>query len=76
MLGSIGKVVASVVSRFDRSFPQYTVGHLDRVDTIEESTSKLRPPVALAGSSYRGIGVPACIASGRRAARRVSEALA
>ena len=31
----------------------------------------LRPAgVLCAGSSYHGIGIPACIASGRRAARR------
>ena len=55
------------VSRWPGAFPQYAVGHLQRTATVEDT---LRPAgVLCAGSSYHGIGIPACIASGRRAAR-------
>jgi len=46
------------------------VGHLIRVGRIEQSLDTV-PGVALAGAALRGVGLPACIASGRKAARRV-----
>jgi oxygen-dependent protoporphyrinogen oxidase len=63
--------VAVRVSRWPDAFPQYPVGHGRRVAAIERAVSAALPTVALAGASYHGSGVPACIASGRRAARAV-----
>ena len=60
------------VNRWRRGFPQYEPGHLDRVDAIEREVAAALPNVALAGAAYRGLGVPACIRSGRDAARRWS----
>jgi oxygen-dependent protoporphyrinogen oxidase len=59
------------VSRWPDSFPQYEVGHLRAVAGAEEEMARRLPGVALCGSSYHGAGVPACIASGRKAARRL-----
>lgn len=56
------------VSRWPDAFPQYTVGHLARVSAIEAALATTLPAVRLAGSAYRGSGIPACIGSGRRAA--------
>lgn len=53
------------ISRWIRSFPQPRPGHLDRVAAIE---SDLPPGVGLAGAWVNGVGIPACIRSGRRAA--------
>jgi oxygen-dependent protoporphyrinogen oxidase len=61
------------VQRFEAAMPQYAVGHLARVARIEQA---LPAGVGLAGMSYRGAGVPACVRSGRRAAERVLGALA
>jgi oxygen-dependent protoporphyrinogen oxidase len=74
ILGPLGEPRRVVVSRFPKSFPQYRVGHLTRVSAIESLASG-KPAFALAGASYSGIGIPACIASGRRAARNVARAL-
>jgi oxygen-dependent protoporphyrinogen oxidase len=52
------------VQRWGGALPQYAVGHLDRVAGLTEPARG----VALAGAVYAGVGVPACIASGRRAA--------
>ena len=41
---------------------------------IEEIEGGL-PGLALAGAAYRGIGIPACVLDGRRAARSVRAAL-
>ncbi|MGI8751486.1 MAG: protoporphyrinogen oxidase [Acidimicrobiales bacterium] len=61
------------VTRWPHSFPQYRVGHLDRVAGIEAALGSLGGPVAIAGASYHGAGIPACIGSGRRAAAHVVE---
>jgi oxygen-dependent protoporphyrinogen oxidase len=58
------------VFRWHRGMPQYTMGHLDRVELIEERSSEI-PGLALAGGSYRGVGIPNCIESGERAASKV-----
>jgi protoporphyrinogen/coproporphyrinogen III oxidase len=63
------------VSRWPGSMPQYTVGHLDRVAAARAILARHAPTVSLAGASYNGVGVPACIGSGRRAAREVLSAV-
>ncbi len=58
------------VGRWARSFPQYRPGHLDRIAALRGALGAAGP-VAVAGMSYAGIGVPACIRSGRTQARRL-----
>jgi oxygen-dependent protoporphyrinogen oxidase len=53
------------ISRWPASFPQYRPGHEHWLSRIERARPR---GLTLAGASYRGIGVPACIASGERAA--------
>lgn len=60
------KPLFSRVYRWERGMPQYTVGHLDRVDAIEARTASI-PGLALAGGGFRGVGVPNCLESGERA---------
>jgi oxygen-dependent protoporphyrinogen oxidase len=52
---------------WDRGMPQYTVGHVRRVEAINERAARF-PGLFLAGSSYRGVGIPQCVESGVRAA--------
>jgi oxygen-dependent protoporphyrinogen oxidase len=59
------------VTRWPQSFPQYEVRHLDLVAEIESSLASRARGLAVAGAAYRGLGVPACIEQGRRAARIV-----
>jgi len=49
--------------------PQYKVGHLEHLAEIE---SLCPPGLYLAGSSYRGVGVPDCIHQGRIAAQKAT----
>ncbi|HZL07309.1 MAG TPA: protoporphyrinogen oxidase, partial [Coriobacteriia bacterium] len=62
--------VFSRVYRWKGGMPQYTLGHLDRVDEIEARSGSI-PGFALAGGGYRGVGVPNCIESGERAVSKV-----
>ena len=59
-----GSPLDAVVTRWDRAFPQYRVGHLIKVAKIEEEVAGLGG-LAVAGSALRGVGIPACIGSGR-----------
>ncbi|MGO9341344.1 MAG: protoporphyrinogen oxidase, partial [Acidimicrobiales bacterium] len=74
MIGKFGEPRQAVVTRFGEAFPQYLVGHVEMVSAIEAAAARL-PSFALAGAAYHGIGVPACIGSGRKAARLVLSAL-
>ncbi len=58
--------IEAVVSRWIDGFPQYDVGHAARVARIESLCSAL-PGLSLAGASYRGIGLPACIRDAKAA---------
>lgn len=62
--------VLSRVTRWGGALPQYAVGQLDRVGRIERAVASV-PGLALCGAAYRGIGIPACIESGERAAARI-----
>lgn len=66
-----GTPLAVRITRSPRSFPQYAPGHLDLVDQLDADLADRLPGLALAGWTYRGIGIPACIHSGREAARRL-----
>jgi oxygen-dependent protoporphyrinogen oxidase len=54
------------VDRWQQSLPQYLVGHTDRVARVRTGVAAL-PGLSVAGAAYDGIGIAACIASGRRA---------
>ena len=62
-------------TRWIESFPQYRPGHAYRVDALDKQMHTSAPGVVLAGASYRGIGIPACINDGQRAATRALNAL-
>ena len=74
LLGSFGPPSASMVQRWPRALPQYHVGHEQLVRRARATASELR--VVLAGMAYDGVGIPASIDSGRRAARDVEAMLA
>ena len=59
--------VTTRVTRWRSAMPVYTVGHLDRVATVERALAGL-PTWRVAGSAVRGVGIPDCIADGRRQA--------
>jgi len=59
------------VTRWRRAFPQYAPGHAARIAVAEAELAAQLPGVALAGAALAGVGLPACIASGQRAARLV-----
>jgi oxygen-dependent protoporphyrinogen oxidase len=64
----------AVVTRWGGALPQYAVGHLDRVRRIKTALSETAG-LAACGAAFDGVGIPACIASGRAAATQVLDQL-
>jgi protoporphyrinogen/coproporphyrinogen III oxidase len=71
LMGLSGEPPDSTVARWPQAFPQYRVHHLMRTAGIEAAVARLGG-IAVAGAAYRGVGIPACIASGRAAAQAVT----
>jgi oxygen-dependent protoporphyrinogen oxidase len=67
--------IASSLTRWGGGLPQYAVGHVDVVEQVRGDVGRL-PGLAVAGAAYDGVGVPACVASGTRAAGEVLTHLA
>jgi protoporphyrinogen/coproporphyrinogen III oxidase len=65
-----GEPVFCDIANWPRTMPQYHVGHLERVARIEGRLALL-PGLKMAGSAFRGVGVPDCINSGQRAAEQI-----
>ena len=57
----------SHVQRWPGAIPQLEVGHLDRVASVRQDLRRF-PGLTLAGASYDGLGIAACVRSGERAA--------
>ena len=69
LLPRFGAPSNSLVQRWPNGLPQYHVGHDVRVERARAASARLS--VALCGNAYDGVGIPASIGSGRRAARDV-----
>jgi oxygen-dependent protoporphyrinogen oxidase len=72
LLPRFGQPSDALVQRWPDGLPQYHVAHELRVQRARAASARLS--VALAGNAYDGVGVPASIGSGRRAAREVLSA--
>ncbi|AJE04747.1 protoporphyrinogen oxidase [Geobacter pickeringii] len=55
------------IFRHPQAIPQYTVGHGQRLATLEERAAT-HPGLFLTGNSYRGIGLNDCVAAANRTA--------
>ena len=61
-------------TRYVDAMPQYHVGHLDRLRRIDARLERF-PTLALAGKSYRGVGIADCVLSGETGAAKIVETL-
>jgi oxygen-dependent protoporphyrinogen oxidase len=75
ILGITTAPLLARVYRWARANPQYLVGHLERVDAMEQMLAPY-PGLFLTGSAYRGVGVPDCIHQGFQMAERALASLA
>jgi oxygen-dependent protoporphyrinogen oxidase len=70
LLGLRGEPTLTRVARWNQAMPQYRVGHLDKLRRVDQLLRR-RASLFLAGSAYRGVGIPHCINSGEDAAERL-----
>lgn len=57
-----------MVTRWRNVMPQYTIGHVERINKARRELSESLPGVYLVGSSFEGVGLPDCIEQGEKAA--------
>lgn len=74
LLNIKGDPILARVARHARAMPQYTLGHIERIEAISRQLTQ-HPRLALAGNAYTGVGVPDCVRSGREAADRILDLL-
>jgi protoporphyrinogen oxidase len=72
--GFSGTPIDVRVTRWGGGLPQYAVGHRDRVARIRSAVAAV-PGLAVCGATYDGVGVPACIRTGRAAAMEMLAAV-
>lgn len=73
-IGVTGNPIDAIVTRWGGSLPQYDVGHLEKIETIDadiDSVSRLE----VCGAAYRGVGIPAVIGSAQGAVARLLDDL-
>lgn len=70
IMGIEGEPILHATKNWINAQPQYELGHLDLVEEIEAEVRNLGN-IVLAGTSYRGVGIPDCIRQGRDAAHVV-----
>jgi oxygen-dependent protoporphyrinogen oxidase len=74
LLGVTARPLFSRIWRHPHSMPQYHVGHVARVERIEQALQRFRS-LARAGSAYHGVGISDCVRTGEEAAEKISTAL-
>lgn len=73
LTGITGEPLFSRLYRWTNRSPQFDVGHLARVAAIERALPRT-PGLLLAGSGFRAIGIPDCVADGRAMGARAATA--
>jgi oxygen-dependent protoporphyrinogen oxidase len=74
LLGARGDPLFVRTARYPKAMPQYHVGHLARVEAIEQCAGR-HPGLALVGGAYRGVGISDCVRSASEAVDRVLDVL-
>ena len=63
------------VTRWPEAFPQYRPGHMSHVESVESALTHYSPGIFVTGASWRGIGIPACVAQAEKTALCATEFL-
>lgn len=70
--GIDGAPVATRVTRWERSLPQYEVGHLRRIRDVRDAIRVSAPWLHVAGAAYDGVGLAPCIGQAEDVVRRLT----
>lgn len=74
LLGIESEPLLGRVDKWIDALPQYEIGHLDLLAEIDAAMAEF-PHLYLAGTSYRGVGVPDCVRQAREISKKIAERL-
>ncbi|SDG94575.1 oxygen-dependent protoporphyrinogen oxidase [Planococcus glaciei] len=74
-LGIDAKPVSIEVTGWKNLMPNYTMQHKAAVSALEEKMAELVPNVKLAGASFYGVGIGACIQNGKDLAMEIAASI-
>ncbi|MDN7228870.1 protoporphyrinogen oxidase [Planococcus liqunii] len=74
-LGIDAKPVSVEVTGWKNLMPNYTMQHKAAVSGLEEKMAELVPNVKLAGASFYGVGIGACIQNGKDLAMEIAASI-
>jgi protoporphyrinogen/coproporphyrinogen III oxidase len=74
VLGILSEPHAVAITRYERSIPQYNLGHAERLRKIE-SLLQETPRLSLIGNYLHGVSTGDCIKEADRMAKRIAESL-
>lgn len=72
-LGIEREPVTFEVTKWLDAMPNYHIEHHRLVESLERKMEQSYPGVYLAGCSYYGVGIPDCIANGKKVAEAIAE---
>lgn len=75
-LGISEKPKTVEVTKWNNLMPNYNLNHGEAIKSLNAKLESIFPQVILAGSSYYGVGIPACITNGKDIAEKISNHLA
>jgi len=75
LVGIQAQPLESKVVRWPESFPQYGLGHAQKVEKIQSCLQHETPGVYVTGAAFNGLGLSACIRDGKNIARKVDNHL-
>lgn len=67
ILGITAKPEFYSYGKWENAYPQYDVGHIEKIDAIE---SNLPEKVAITGNAYRGVGIPDTVKTAKVASEK------
>ncbi|RAZ67753.1 protoporphyrinogen oxidase [Planococcus maitriensis] len=63
------------ITSWNELMPNYHMGHKTAVTSLEARLKSAYPGIYLAGSSYYGVGIGACIQNGKDVAQKIAQAM-
>jgi protoporphyrinogen/coproporphyrinogen III oxidase len=75
LLGASGAPILIEVARHSRAMPQYTLGHIERVEAIHRHAAR-HPRLIITGNAFDGVGIPDVVRAAESAADAALAALA
>ncbi|MGM0839305.1 MAG: protoporphyrinogen oxidase [Bacillota bacterium] len=74
-VGIVGDPISVEVTNWKDLMPNYHLEHSQSVQSLDESLATELPRVKLAGASYYGVGIGACIQNGKKTAESIIDDL-